>query len=84
MAAHRRHDITDEVWERLRRICLGERASKAGRPTTTGGLSTPCAGFCAPGRLGAICPRTMGTGRTPIVASAGGGTGAYGLDCWIP
>ena len=32
---------------------------------TTGGLSTPFAGFCAPALPGAICPRTTETGRTP-------------------
>ena len=55
---------------------------------TTGSLSTPCVGFCAPALLGAICPRTTETGRTPIgppgqagglKASAAGGTGGAGL-----
>ena len=30
---------------------------------TTGGLSTPFAGFCAPALLGAICPRTTETAK---------------------
>ena len=72
-AAHRRHDMTDDVWERLRPHLPGGEG-KRGWPMTTGGLSTPCAGFCAPAlpRIkygagsGGICPRTTETGRTPI------------------
>ena len=45
---------------------------------TTGGLSTPFAGFCAPALPGAICPRTTETGRTPTAASAAGGTEVCG------
>ena len=49
---------------------------------TTGGLSTPCAGYCTPALLGEICPRTTEIGRTLTAASAAGGTGACGPDCW--
>ena len=80
--AHRRHDMTDEVWERLRPHLPGERARGADRPRTTDGLSTPCAGYRAPALLGEICPRTTEIGRTPTAASAAGGTGACGPDCW--
>ena len=38
MAAHRRDYTTDEVWEQLRAHLPEEKASKADRPTTTGGL----------------------------------------------
>ena len=81
-AAHRRHDMTDDVWERLRPHLPGGEGKRADRPRTTGGLLTLCAGFCPPALLGAICPRTTETGRTPIAASAAGGTGACGPDCW--
>ena len=81
-AAHRRHDMIDAVWERLRPHLPGGEG-KRGRPAmTTGGSSTLCAGFCAPELPGAICPRTTETGRTPTAASAAGGTGVCGLDCW--
>ncbi|CAI8029013.1 hypothetical protein GBAR_LOCUS24504 [Geodia barretti] len=49
---------------------------------TTVALSTPSAGSCARAPLGAICPRTTGTGRTPTAAPAAGGTGASGPGCW--
>ena len=77
-AAHRRHDMTDGVWERLRLYLPGERAREAGQPMTTGGLSTPFAGFCARALPGAICPRTTETGRTPTAASA-----AAGPSIWV-
>ena len=63
--AHRRHDMTDAVWERLRPHLPGGEGQR-GRPAQeTGGLSTPCAGYCAPALLGEICPRTTEIGRTP-------------------
>ena len=82
VAAHRRHDMTDDVWQRLRpHLPSGE--GKRGRPAQdTGGSSTPSAGSCAPVLLGVICHRTMGTGRTPTAASAAGGTEASGPGCW--
>ena len=81
-AAHRRHDMTDAVWERLRPLIPGGEANREDQPMTTAASSTPCAGFCAPALPGATCPRTTGTGRTPTAASAAGGTGASGPDCW--
>ena len=40
---------------------------------TIAASSTPCAGFCAPALLGAICPRTTGIGRTLTAGFAAGG-----------
>ena len=66
-AAHRRHDMSDAVWERLRSHLPGpeERASGEDQPMTTAGSSTPFAGSCEPVPLGGICRRTTETGRTP-------------------
>ena len=43
---HRRHDMTDAVWERRGRFCPEERTRKAGRPTTTGSLKNTHRRFC--------------------------------------
>ena len=82
VAAHRRHDMTDDVWQRLRPHLPGEKAREAGRPKTTAASLTPSAGFCAPALLGVICHRTMGTGRTPTADSAAGAIEASGPGCW--
>ena len=61
--AHRRHDISDRVWEILEPLLPGGKG-KTGRPAKiTAVSSTPCSGFCAPAPPGGICPRTTGTGR---------------------
>ena len=83
--AHRRHDISDRAWEILEPFLPGGRGKTGtGPPGITASSSTPYAGFGAPARLGATRPRTTGTGRTPTVASAAGGTEGCGLGCWRP
>ena len=57
-AAHRRHDMSDAVWERLRPHLPGEMASGEDRPMTTAGSSAPRAGFCVPVPLSGTCRRT--------------------------
>ena len=41
-AAHRRHDMSDAVWERLKPICLEGRASRVGLPTTSRFIDAVC------------------------------------------
>ena len=71
-AAHRRHDMTDDVWERLRPH-LPEGEGQRGRPAHDNRrfidavcriLRTGAPPHQVRGRL--ICPRTTETGRTPI------------------
>ena len=83
VAAHRRHDMSDVVWERLRAHLPGGEG-KRGRPAHDNRrfIARRVLDSCAPALLGAICPRTMEIGRIPTVASAAGGTGGCGLDCW--
>ena len=81
-AAHRRHDMTDEVWERLRpHLPVGE--GKRGRPSrdSRGFIDAVC-WILRTGAPWRDLPRTTGTGRIPIAASAAGGTGACGPGCW--
>ena len=58
--AHRRHDISDRVWEILEPLLPGGKGKTAGPPRITAVSSTPCAGFCALGPLGGICPPDYG------------------------
>ena len=76
--AHRRHDISGQVWEILEPLLPGGKGKTAGPLTITASFSMLCSGFCAPALPGGTCPRTTGTGRTLTAASAAGGTGAYG------
>ena len=54
-SSHRRHDISDRVWARLEPHLPGAKGAGEGWPKTTASSSMRCSGFCAPGRLGAIC-----------------------------
>ena len=81
-AAHRRHDMTDGVWERLR-LYLPGGEGKRGRPAHDNRRFIDA--VCWVLRTGAPwrdLPRTTETGRTPTAASAAGGTGVCGPDCW--
>ena len=82
-AAHRRHDMTDGVWERLR-LYLPGGEGKRGRPAHDNRrfIDAVCWVLRTGGSLAAICPRTTETGRTPTAASAAGGTRVCGPDCW--
>ena len=64
-AAHRRHDMTDDVWERLKPHLPGGEG-KRGRPAQDNRrfIDAVC-WILRIGLLGAVCPRTTGTGRTP-------------------
>ncbi len=75
-ASHRRHDISDRVWQILAPLCPAARARWADPPRTTAGFSTPYSGYYAPARLGGTFPQTtvrQRRRRTLIVATAAGG-----------
>ena len=82
--AHRRHDISGQVWEILEPLLPGGKG-KTGRPAYDNRLFLNAVFWIL--RTGAPwrdLPRTTGTGRTLTAASAAGGTGAYGPSCWTP
>ena len=79
--AHRRHDISDRVWEILEPLLPGGKG-KTGRPAQDNRRFINAVFWNAPAPPGGICPRTTGTGRTPTAASATGGTGTSGPGCW--
>ena len=81
--AHRRHDISDRVWEILEPLLPGGKG-KTGRPAQDNRLFINAVFWIL--RTGAPwrdLPPDYGTGRTPIAASAAGGTGASGPNCWM-
>ena len=80
--AHRRHDISDRVWEILEPLLPGGKG-KTGRPAQDNRRFINAVFWIL--RTGAPwrdLPRTTGTGRTPTAASAAGGTGTSGPGCW--
>lgn len=79
MYAHRRHDISDRVWEHIQAHLPGKkRGALVARTETTGYLSTRCSGYCERERHGAIRLLTLGTGKIPIAGFAVGVTGGFG------
>ena len=63
-AAHRRHDISDQVWKRLRPLWPGE-AGQRGRPAQDNRLFlNEVFWILRTGRPGGTCRRITGTGRT--------------------
>ena len=90
-AAHRRHDMTEDVWERLKPHLPGGEGQR-GRPAHDNRRFIDAVYWILrTGLLGAVCPRTTGTGRTltgppvkpgGLKASAAGGTRACGPGCW--
>ena len=66
MYAHRRHDISDRVWENIQAHLPGKKGALVARPETTGCLLTRCSGYCEQERHGAICLLTLGTGKIPV------------------
>ena len=84
MAAHRRHDMTDEGRERLK-AHLPEGEGKQGRSAHDNRrlIDAEC-WILRTGTPRRDSPRTMGTGRTPIAASVGGGIGGMGWTAGYP
>ena len=94
-AAHRRHDMSGEVWEHLKPHLPGGEG-KVGRPAQDNRrfIDAVC-WILRTAPLVGICPRTTGTGRTPTAASpersrrALAGPGRMGppfgkLRSWMP
>ena len=81
-AAHRRHDMSDAVWERLRPHLPGGEG-KQGRPAHDNRrfIDAVC-WILRTGSLWRDLPPDYGTGRTPTGVSAAGGTGKCGRHCW--
>ena len=82
--AHRRHDISGRAWEISEPLLPGGKG-KTGWPAYDNRLFLNAVFWIL--RTGAPwrdLPRTTGTGITSTVASAAGGTGAYGPCCWRP
>ena len=81
-AAHRRHDMSNDVWERLRPHLPGG-GGKRGRPAQDNRRFIDA--VCWILRSGAPwrdLPPDYGDWNTPTAASAAGGTGACGPGCW--
>ena len=82
-ASHRRHDLSDQVWERLEPLLPGG-AGKVGRPAFDNRLFLNAVFWILrTGAPGVICPRTTETGRIHIAVSVVGETGACGGNCWM-
>ena len=95
-ATHRRHDISDRVWELLEPHLPGGPGRK-GRPARDNrlflnalfwNLRTGAPPYLVRGRLWRDLPPDLGdwknTQRSFNAASVAGGTGEYGKTCWIP
>jgi hypothetical protein len=76
--AHRRHDISDAIWEKL-------EPHLPGRQGSWGGIAQDNRLFINAVfwimRTGAIFRQTSGAGAIRIVALSGGATAASGRDC---
>ena len=81
--AHRRHDISDRVWEILEPLLPGGKG-KTGRPAQDNRRFINAVFWIL--RTGApwrdLPPGLRGLERTPTAASAAGGTGTSGPGCW--
>ena len=81
--AHRRHDMTDEVWERLKPLLPGGEGKK-GRPARDNRLlSTPCAGFCATGAPWRDLPPDYGDWKNTHRRFCRWRDRACGPYCWM-
>ena len=82
-ATHRRHDLSNQVWERLQPHLPGE-AGKVGRPAQDNRhFLNAVFWILRTGPLGGTCRRITGIGRIPIAAFAAGrdrGVWAHLLD----
>ena len=63
---------------------LAKRGRAEAMPVIPGSLSMEYSGFCEPERLGGICRKRMGAGRTYIAVSAVGVIRESGKKFWKP
>lgn len=82
MPAHRRHDITDKVWNLLESRLPGEKGTGVELPKIIGDLSMLYFGLCEQGLLGGTFLQTMVIGATPIGVLFAGEIRVYGRSCW--
>ena len=80
--AHRRHDISDTVWQILEPHLLGRKGTWGGMPATIANLSMLFSGFCAQARRDGIYRRITAIGITRIAVFPGGETRESGKSCW--
>ena len=81
MQAHRRHDISDIVWEILEPLLPGCEG-RVGRPASDNRLFiTLFSGYCELVLHGEICRRTMGTGKIHTAVFIAGATEEFGKFC---
>lgn len=82
MQAHRRHDISDRVWDTLKPHLPGAKAQSVAPQQTIGYSSTRSFGYSAQAHLGATSLQIMDTGKTRNADSADGETAGCGKGCW--
>ena len=71
-AAHRRHDISDKVWELLEPHLPGREGTRGVTARDNRNFLNAVFGSCEQVRRGGICHLIMGTGKIPIADSVGG------------
>ena len=82
MLPHRRHDISDTFWEKLKPHLPG-RKGKVGRPATDNRLFINAVFWILrTGLRGGIYPRIMATGKMSIGDFVAGAIGAFGRIYW--
>ena len=79
-AAHRRHDMSDKVWELLEPHLPGEKEPEASLPVITEIFLMQFFGSCEQVRSGEICRLIMGTGKIPVAVFVDGEIAACGKD----
>lgn len=78
VAVHRRHDISDRLWELLKPHLLGREGAKGVAARDNRLFINAFFGFYELVLHDAICRRTMATGKTNIADFADDGTMGFG------
>ncbi len=82
MQAHRRHDISNRIWENIQAHLPG-RKGLVGRPASNNRqFINAVFGYYAPALRGETSPRIMGTGKILIADFAVGGIVEFGSIFW--
>ena len=79
-AAHRRHDISDKVWELLEPHLPGREGTRDVAARDNRNFLNAVFGFSEQVLRGEICPLTMGTGKIPIAVFVDGESVDCGKD----
>jgi transposase len=78
MNIHRRHDLSDKIWERLSPHLPGREGAWGGKACDNRQFINAVCGYCARGHLGAIYRLIMVAGATHIDALSVGATRVCG------